>query len=664
MITDFEEVNNLLDADAATLTDGSDADGLHIHQKLDNGGANEITAAEARTHFDNAAKHRLIDDGTPSLTTLLSGTFIQNALDALTASLGSRILPGVQDNTALKTIDTTVAADFPDKTLILSEDEGLYALDRQSVASEDLPRIVTPTVGVGRWLRLSVPLSDHNSTTNKQGGTTNEFFHLTSSQHTTVLTDLPLNTTHRGLTNNPHSVTGSQVGITIGNTQVSFGNASNGIVGNSGFTFDGTNLKIPNFLTTPSAIHIGPGTPTGKGAASISIGIGTGTNQGSNATSYGNGAGGIDQGSSASAYGSGSGQLLQGNGASSYGNSSGMENQAPGASAFGKNAGKFSQGNAAISLGLNSGENFQAANGIIISATGITEDNTVAGHIVIKSSLADLTYDGLAWAFTGGDVNINDTLKIGGGLQQAVTIITAATYTILKTDFMIFADTTTQDITLTLPAIVSGSVDDGRIFRVQKIFDNTNSLTITPQAPSIINGETTDTISGLKNDKLTYMASNGDWFIINRDTNTFGIITQDTPGTTQGLTLTLAKLAVFDTDAFATPGVLDADSSNDVITVDHSENLSLGGDGFKIEFMVEISNYSNNQEIFCEIFIDGVASNIQDVQQTSNAFNTVLSASGVRRILAAQDIELRISASNISTATFETCELIVERLVK
>jgi len=263
-----------------------------------------------------------------------------------------------------------------------------------------------------------------------------------------------------------------------------------------------------------------------------------------------------------------------------------------------------------------------------------------------------------------GDLTVNDTLLIGGGLKQAVKVITAATYTILKTDFMIFADTTTQAITLTLPAIVSGAADDGRMFRIQKVFNNTNSLKITPQSPSKINSEASDTITGLQNDALTYMASGGDWFIINRDTTSFGVIQQLTPGTTQGLTLTLAKLAVFDTDTFETPGVLTADSTNDLVSVDHSERLSVGGDAFLVEFMVEISNYSNNQEIFCEVFIDGVAANIQDVQQTSNAFNTVLKARGLRRVLAPKNIELRIAASNVSTATFETCELIVERVGK
>ena len=67
---------------------------------------------------------------------------------------GTGIFEPVQDITALKAIDTTVAGDYPDKWAILVEDEGqFYRLDRDSAVSEALPQIVAPTVGVGRWIQ-------------------------------------------------------------------------------------------------------------------------------------------------------------------------------------------------------------------------------------------------------------------------------------------------------------------------------------------------------------------------------------------------------------------------------------------------------------------------------------------------------------------------------
>lgn len=645
MLTQFNEVNNLTDADALSVvalkhTQNSD-------EKLQEGQANEVSAGDLRNHLDDAAKHRLINDATPSPTTTYSGEKTQTLNDNLLAAFGARLLVPVQDITELKAIDTTVETDFKDKTLINVEDNGLYRLDRDSSDSEDLDKIVEPTTGVGRWIKMTSSINEHNNLSNIQGGITGQRNHISNAE----LTDLGDNTTHRGVTSgNPHSVTATEVGITIGDQQIAVGGAANTIGGSAGFEFDGNNLIIPGQIITPQEVYVGP-TPLANP-------------QGSNSVAIGNLAGNDGQGSSCVASGSAAAQTNQGMGSVAYGREAGQTNQGTFGSAFGFRSGNSGQGSDAIAIGRQSGELDQGANGIIISSSGSAENNTVAGHIVIKSSLADITYNGTAWSVSGGDLTVNETLHIGGGLQQAVTEITSATYTIEKTDFMIFADTSAQAITLTLPAIVAGLADDGRMFRVQKVFNNTNSLTITPQSPSVINNEASDTVTGIQNDALTYMANGGNWSIINRDTVSFGVIQQLTPGATQQLNLTLTKLAVFDTDTFETPGVLNADFANDLISVDHSESLSFGGDAFVIEFRVEVSNYPNNQELFCEIFIDGVASNIQDVRQTSNAFNTVLEARGLRRILAPKNIELRIAASNMGTATFETCEIIVERIGK
>lgn len=72
----------------------------------------------------------------------------------------------VQDITALKAIDTTVAEDYPDKWAIMVEsEEDWYRLDRDSVAAESLPKIVAPTTGVGRWIQVpfDIPLTDLES---------------------------------------------------------------------------------------------------------------------------------------------------------------------------------------------------------------------------------------------------------------------------------------------------------------------------------------------------------------------------------------------------------------------------------------------------------------------------------------------------------------------
>ena len=405
-------------------------------------------------------------------------------------------------------------------------------------------------------------------------------------------------------------------------------------------------------------------TSQGDGATTLGAGAGV-TNQGISATALGRGAGNFGQGTGAVAIGDQSGATVQGISAVAIGARSGFSGQGNSAVAIGVDAANDAQGISAVAIGHKAGETSQAANGIIISSTGVAENNTTPGHIVLASSLASLKYDGTEWNFLGGDVNFSTTINIRGGLQQKITNITGPTFTIPKTDYMIFVDTTIQDITITLPVIVAGVVDDGRMFRVQKVFDITNKLTITPQAPSVINSETTNTVMGLRNDSISYIASGGDWFINDRDTDAFGAIELVTPGATQSLTGAFTKLAIFDTDRFTTPGICIADQTNDVIIIDNIESLSLGGDGYNLSFRVEVSSFSNNQEISIEIFVNGAPTNIQDVRSVSVGFNTVIEASGIFQITGApQNVEVRIAASTSALATFETGQLIVQRLGK
>ncbi len=63
----------LEDADDKKHTQGTD-------QKLDDGGGNEVTAAELRTHLDNLTKHREIDDSSTADTKLWSASKINTEL--------------------------------------------------------------------------------------------------------------------------------------------------------------------------------------------------------------------------------------------------------------------------------------------------------------------------------------------------------------------------------------------------------------------------------------------------------------------------------------------------------------------------------------------------------------------------------------------------------
>jgi hypothetical protein len=150
-----------------------------------------VTQHEAAINHDNLLgfvldEHRPMNDASTTTTNLWSATKISNEISNATSGIASALLPPVQDITALKAIDTTSAVDYPDKIMINVEDNGLYRLDRQSSATEDLDRIVAPTTGTGRWIKMSASINDHNLLSNIQGGTTGQYYHLTLPELTVV----------------------------------------------------------------------------------------------------------------------------------------------------------------------------------------------------------------------------------------------------------------------------------------------------------------------------------------------------------------------------------------------------------------------------------------------------------------------------------------------
>ena len=264
-----------------------------------------------------------------------------------------------------------------------------------------------------------------------------------------------------------------------------------------------------------------------------------------------------------------------------------------------------------------------------------------------------------------GDTTINGKTSLQGGLQQLVTITSAAAYSVLKTTSLIEFDTTLNNIVATLPAILSDPVDNGRRFTFFRQTSGLNQVTLTPQAPSTIRGEETDIVLGLKSDSLTLLAVGGNWFPIDRNTFAIAALDQLTPGEDQLIPIgTPAVVTAFDTNLFSTNGILISDFTTNSISVIHNESLINGGDGFKIAFRIEC-DYANNQELVAQIYVNGSPVNIKDVRTSSNAFDTVLEAEGVLRISSApQTIEVRIIGTSNSLATYQQCTLIVERVGK
>ncbi len=109
-------------------------------------------------------------------------------LNAAVAGIGGTIHAPVADLAAAKAVaGTTNPTGHSDRMLMLIESLGLYRYDAQGTGTSNDDTIIRPTdiasdASPGRWFKISSVLTDHNNLSGKQGGTTNEYYHLTSAQ--------------------------------------------------------------------------------------------------------------------------------------------------------------------------------------------------------------------------------------------------------------------------------------------------------------------------------------------------------------------------------------------------------------------------------------------------------------------------------------------------
>ena len=113
---------------------------------------------------------------------------------------------------------------------------------------------------------------------------------------------------------------------------------------------------------------------------------------------------------------------------------------------------------------------------------------------------------------TAVTANLTSTQTLSGktfnGLKLNRATKTASTYTLTSTDNIILADATSNNITLSLPA-VSGT--DGQVYHIQKVDSSTNTVTIDPNASEQINGATTMVLNQQYQGVIIW-SNNSAWF--------------------------------------------------------------------------------------------------------------------------------------------------------
>jgi hypothetical protein len=111
---------------------------------------------------------------------------MNTAIGNATSGLGNSIHVPVADLAASKAI---ISTDRADKMIMNIEALGLYRFDLESTAASNDDTVIRPTdvatdAAAGRWIKMSSTITDHNLLSGKQGGTTDQYYHLTSAELT------------------------------------------------------------------------------------------------------------------------------------------------------------------------------------------------------------------------------------------------------------------------------------------------------------------------------------------------------------------------------------------------------------------------------------------------------------------------------------------------
>ena len=110
--------------------------------------------------------------------------WVNDTLAAVASGVGAALHTPVADLAAAKAV---TAANRADKMLMNIESLGLYRFDAEETTASDDKLYIRPTdiasdATAGRWVQVSSIVNVHNLLNNIQGGTTGEYYHLTSAR--------------------------------------------------------------------------------------------------------------------------------------------------------------------------------------------------------------------------------------------------------------------------------------------------------------------------------------------------------------------------------------------------------------------------------------------------------------------------------------------------
>jgi len=232
------------------------------------------TSLSTQTAILNMGGNKItnIADGS-SNTDVVSLGQVNTLLSNATSGSSSSLHTPVADLASCKAITSSSRLD---KMLLNVESLGLYRWDAESTVISDDNEIIRPTdissdSTAGRWIKMNASIDDHNNLCNIQGGTTGQYYHLTSTQ-----VSLVNNASQNGHTHTSANITDATNTNTASMIvkRDSSGNFSAGIIS---ATLNG-NATTASKLTTARTITItgdatGSTTFDGSGNSTITINL-------------------------------------------------------------------------------------------------------------------------------------------------------------------------------------------------------------------------------------------------------------------------------------------------------------------------------------------------------------------------------------------------------
>lgn len=204
-VTQLSQLSGTLDniADGSTYKRvlASDMSSGHVNQISD--GTHTVTASDGRAHIDDATKHRQISDGTTSTTTLWSSQKTSDTIgsvvrgvdwqDSVISYTNTTSPPGSPSDYNRYLIPAGAGDAWSSHTLSVAEyitasGGWVYMPPNEGWATwvEDEDKLYI--YNGSSWVAMSSVIA-HNSLSGLQGGTTNEYYHLTSTDYSSLVTN-------------------------------------------------------------------------------------------------------------------------------------------------------------------------------------------------------------------------------------------------------------------------------------------------------------------------------------------------------------------------------------------------------------------------------------------------------------------------------------------